>query len=219
MRYIYTLLLILIGFHQNSTAQTFVNRAVDGEYSSEFIDGYEWIFRSNNGITVGVCNNFVKTDYGKYYQLGIHVINNSDHTILFNPEDVDALLLTNKDHDKTLNVYTNDDFQKKIKKKQNLSLGLYAFSVGLNGSRPSDYMNLESMKKSYDYDRENLSQTYLKKNTMHPGQSIYGYMNVQHGKGKLLTIRICLDNTYYVYAWDIDKNKKAIKPSDDDPIY
>ena len=48
-------------------------------------------------------------------------------------------------------------------------------------------------------------QGYLKKTTIHPGESIVGYMNIKRKKGGLLTVEIPVGKDAYLFDWDVSK--------------
>lgn len=73
----------------------------------EYHDGKQWVYRNIDSITVGMANEEIKDDYGKYYQVGLFISNNQDSTLTFNPEEVFADLLSNKGDTISLEVYTN----------------------------------------------------------------------------------------------------------------
>lgn len=90
----------------------------------EYHDGKQWVYRNIDSITVGMANEEIKDDYGKYYQVGLFISNNQDSTLTFNPEEVFADLLSNKGDTISLEVYTNEKFQEKIKKKSSMDNGI-----------------------------------------------------------------------------------------------
>ena len=52
--------------------------------------------------------------------------------IVFHPDSVHSNLLTKKDDTLTLEVYTNEEYQKKIKRSQAWAMALYGISAGIN---------------------------------------------------------------------------------------
>ena len=70
--------------------------------------------------------------YGKYYRVDIFIKNQCDSSVIFTPDDVTSHLLTNRGDNYQLMVYTNEAFQKKIRKSQNWAMALYGFSSGLS---------------------------------------------------------------------------------------
>lgn len=116
-----------------SWAQTYIS---DNDTTAivEYRDGKQWAYRNIDGITVGMANEEFKDDYGHYYQIGVYISNNQDSTLLFNPEKVFADLLSNKGDTISLEVYTNEKYQKKIKNAHTLAMALYGLSAGLNSA-------------------------------------------------------------------------------------
>ena len=48
----------------------------------------------------------------------------------------------------------------------------------------------------------------MKKNTIHPGETICGYMNIKRKKGKLMVVDIDICGCNYCFAWDVGKKRK-----------
>lgn len=211
------LLILFLNVHLLLFAQLTISPVIDEECVTEYVDGDQWIYRSINGICVGICNRFVNEDYGKYYQIGIRVENSTNESFVFDPENITAEIVTNKNKTKELNVFTDEEFQKKLRNKHNLTVGIYGFSVGFGGGSTADYINLNNMNRDLAHQREVLRQNYLKKNTVHPDASLIGYMNIQHKKGRLLNLHVAIGNLKFSYAWTLTEDSKS--KSDGDPIY
>ena len=58
--------------------------------------------------------------------------NATDKSILLNPDEIHAQLVNKRNDTISLEVYTNEEFQKKITRSQNWAMALTAFSSGLN---------------------------------------------------------------------------------------
>ena len=114
-------------------AQTFISEN-DTTAIVEYNDGKQWVYRNIDGLTVGMTNAEIKDDYGKYYQVGLFISNNQDSVLTFNPEEVFADLLSNKGDTISLEVYTNEKFQKKIKKAQTWAMVLHGIAAGLDAA-------------------------------------------------------------------------------------
>lgn len=97
-------------------AQKFIVDSLDNSALIEYHDGKQWAYRNIDGLTIGMTNEELNDDYGKYYQIEIFISNNRDTALLFNPEEVYAELMTKKGDTLDLEVYTNEAYQKKIKK-------------------------------------------------------------------------------------------------------
>lgn len=115
-------------------AQTFITEESDTTALIEYHDGQQWVYRDNGGYIVGLSNQEFKDDYGKYYQIGIFISNNRDTALIFEPERVFADLLSNKGDTISLEVYTNEKMQKKIKRSQMWAMALYGLSSGINAA-------------------------------------------------------------------------------------
>lgn len=114
-------------------AQTFTAGDEDSAVMEEYIDGKLWVYRNFNDIVVGTNCSEVKDSYGKYYQINILLHNSGKSSVMFCPEDVLAYLQRKNDTTE-LEVYTNEEFQKKIRRSQNLAMILYGISAGINAS-------------------------------------------------------------------------------------
>ena len=65
---------------------------------------------------MGMTNEEISDDYGRYYQIGIIINNQRDTSVIFNPEEVYSSLVKKNGDTITLDVYTDEEYQKKIKK-------------------------------------------------------------------------------------------------------
>ena len=115
-----------------SKAQTLILSENDSTVMTEYNDGNLWAYRNANGFIVGLTTYETKDDYGKYYRIDVFIKNQCDSSVIFTPDDVTSHLLTNRGDNYQLMVYTNEAFQKKIRKSQNWAMALYGFSSGLS---------------------------------------------------------------------------------------
>lgn len=99
---------------------------------SEYNDGKLWVYRQIRGFVVGVANYEEKDDYGKYYQIIIFIKNLGESPITFDPDKVTSSLCTKRGDTLELQVYTYDEYMKKIKNAQALSMALFGFAAGIN---------------------------------------------------------------------------------------
>lgn len=127
----FTYITILALFSVVCNAQTFIYPENDS-ILTEYNDGKMWAYQNKNNFVVGVTCFEEKDDYGKYYQLNIFIKNLSNSPIIFQPDSIYSNLLTKKNDTIQLEVYTNDEYQKKIKRSQAWAMALYGFSAGLN---------------------------------------------------------------------------------------
>lgn len=128
----YVLVLILSCFSIIGYAQNFVISDNDSTITTEYNDGKLWAYRYLNGYVVGLTCYEAKDDYGKYYQMQIYISNQNSQSVTFDPNEVNAHLINKKGDTISLEVYTNEEFQKKVKRTQNWAMALYGFSAGLN---------------------------------------------------------------------------------------
>lgn len=112
-------------------AQTFIYPQNDS-IMTEYNDGKFWVYLNKNDIVVGLSCFEEKDNYGKYYHLDIFIKNLSERPIIFRPDSVYSNLLTKKDDTLRLEVYTNEEYQKKIKRSQTWVMALYGISAGIN---------------------------------------------------------------------------------------
>lgn len=128
----YVLAIILSCFILISYAQDFVKSENDPTITTEYNDGKLWAYRYINNCIVGLTCYESKDDYGKYYQVQIYINNLSSQNATFDPDEVNASLIDKNGDRIALQVYTNEEFQKKIKRTQNWAMALNSFSAGFN---------------------------------------------------------------------------------------
>ena len=113
-------------------AQTFVKADNDTTVMSEYNDGRIWAYRQIGDFVVGMTNYEEKDDYGKYYQIAIFIKNLGESSITFDPDKVTSSLYTKRRDTLDLQVYTYDEYMKKVKSAQAWSMALLGFSAGMN---------------------------------------------------------------------------------------
>ena len=69
-------------------------------------------------------------------------------------------------------------------------------------------IQLYLLDKEMEADRRTREEGYLKKTTIHPGESILGFINVKRKKGLEMRVVIPLIGWHYVFDWDVSKKKK-----------
>lgn len=113
-------------------AQTFIKAENDTTVMSEYNDGRIWAYRQIGDFVVGMTNYEEKDDYGKYYQVAIFIKNLGEESVTFDPDRVTSSLYTKRGDKLALQVYTYDEYMKKVKNAQAWSMALLGFSAGLN---------------------------------------------------------------------------------------
>lgn len=126
------LIIILLCLAPSLKAQTFIKVENDTTVMSEYNDGRIWAYRQIGDFVVGMTNYEEKDDYGKYYQVAIFIKNLGEQSVTFDPDRVTSSLLTKRGDTLELQVYTYDEYMKKVKNAQALSMALLGFSAGLN---------------------------------------------------------------------------------------
>lgn len=224
-------------------AQDIIPPQNDSTFVSEFRDDRPWAVIAKNGFVVGLGNKVVKDDYGSYYQITILIQNLSGSDYTFVPDSIYATLKDRYNETVRLNVYTNEAYQKKVRRSQAWAAALYGLAAGMNAAsagyqtsyvattgyggytyiQPVTTYNyaaaslanmqmstqLMMMGKQMEADRKIREEGYLKKNTIHYGEGIFGYMNIKRVKGKTMQIVIPLNGTDYVFNWNVEKAKKS----------
>lgn len=235
-------LIILSCLNVVGYAQNFVTSDNDSTVITEYNDGKLWAYRHINDCVVGLTCYEAKDDYGKYYQTMIFIKNLSTRNMTFIPDEINSYLVNRKNDTISLQVYTNEEFQKKVKRSQNWTMALYGFSAGLNAGSagystsysttysPNGYAyttmtthynpnaayqanmaantQIITLGKLMENDRTTKEQGYLKKTTIHPNESIIGYMNIKRKKGSNLIINIPTNEYIHSFEWDVNKKKK-----------
>ena len=126
------LIALLFGITLSVNAQTFVKAENDTTVLTEYNDGRLWAYRQIGDFVVGMTNYEEKDDYGKYYQIAIFIKNMGNMPVTFDPEQITSVIYSKKNDTIPLNVYSYDEYMKKVKNAQALSMALLGFSAGLN---------------------------------------------------------------------------------------
>ncbi|GFH85526.1 hypothetical protein IMSAGC001_00930 [Bacteroides acidifaciens] len=125
------LILLLLLWSLACHSQTIDEAANDTTITTEYNDGVLWLYEDIENVTVGTTCYKIK-DYGKQYQIHIYIYNHSDTPLLFDPTKVSASLATKTGDTLQLQVYTNEMFQRKVRRSQTWAMALYGFSTGLS---------------------------------------------------------------------------------------
>ena len=64
------------------------------------------------------------------------------------------------------------------------------------------------MSKQFEADRKIRDVGYLKRNTIHPGESVCGFMMVKRQRGKKMNVVLNVNGTSFNFSWDLKKKKK-----------
>ena len=132
MKRIIYCLLVVISFPYHAYSQSIIVPNNDSTFISEFRDGDEWAVIARNRFVVGLGNKLIKDDYGSFYQIKIMVQNMTDTSYTFAPETISAEITNKNGKIETLDVLSNETFQKMIKRQQAWASAIIGFSTGLS---------------------------------------------------------------------------------------
>lgn len=99
----------------------------------EYKDGAPWQYYINDGICVMITCSEIN-DYGKYYRMYVNFTNNTFHPIDFDPIESTATLTNNKGEERTLEIQTAEQYDKRIRRTQMWEEALVGFAEGLAAS-------------------------------------------------------------------------------------
>ncbi len=156
----YVLAIILTYFTLISYAQDFVTRENDPTVTTEYHDGKLWAYRCIDNYIVGLTCYESKDDYGKYYQVQIQINNLSSQNVTFDPDEVNATLIDKNGDSIILEVYTTEEFQKKVKRSQNWAMALYGFSAGFNAGSAGYSTSYSTTTSPNGYAYSTVTTTY-----------------------------------------------------------
>ncbi len=155
----YALALILSCITLISYAQDLVTSENDPTVTTEYHDGKLWAYRHINDCIVGLtCYEY--KDYGKHYQIRIQINNLSFQNVTFDPDEVTASLIDKNGDSIILEVYTNDEFQKKVNRSQSWAMALYGFSAGFNAGSAGYSTSYSTTNSSNGYAYTTVTTTY-----------------------------------------------------------
>lgn len=128
-------IVLLLCLLSSVRAQTLIHEESDTTIMSEYNDGRLWAYRQIGDIIVGMTNYKEKDSYGRYYQIVIFIKNLGDKSVTFDPDKVSSSLYTKRGDTLDLQVYTYDEYMKKVRTAQTWSMALLGFSAGWNAGR------------------------------------------------------------------------------------
>jgi len=226
---------LLILFSVCCRAQTFVSEKNDSTVITEYNDGKLWVYRNVDNFIVGLACYEAGDGYGRYYQINVFVKNLTDVESVFDPSEISSRIVKNDGDTVELEVYTSEEFQKKVARSQTWALALYGLSTGINAGM-AGYSNTYSsngsiyttynanaafqanmlasnqiltMGRLMEDERKVKECGYLKITTIRSGEGIIGYMNMKRKKGNYLFVDISLNGRVFSFAWDVSKKKRG----------
>lgn len=143
------------------------NKINEKEIKSFFRDGSTYQYYIHNGISITMSVS-IERNYGKYYVANISIENLTGESFDFFPDEITAKFWKNKNL-VDAEVYSNDEYMKKVNNKQNWNAALYAFNESFSASqagysKSSTTSRTNSYSTSYGsasgYDGKNYSNFY-----------------------------------------------------------
>lgn len=212
------------------SSQGFINMPTDESFTTEYQDGRYWGYLIRDNIVVAACLSELEEN-DDYYQLSLVVDNQSGFNRNFLPDSIQGYAYT---HDgkkvKTVDIYSFEEMQKKIRSKKRIRTALSWLSVGLSvgpityyggtwGSSISTSYHLGPMTSLFTSialpsvinsaaQGKTLNiqdKGYLKSNTIRNGEGISGYMMMERRKARQTMVRIKIDQTEFLFQWDTAK--------------
>lgn len=228
------ILIYLCGIVLMANSQTLIKPEKDSTFVTEFKGDDEFGIIARDSVIVGMSCNTLRDGYGSYYQINVLIQNLTSRSFVFDPAGVKASLVTNSGEYKELKVYTAQTLQKKIRNAQmwasvfiGLSAGVNAAAAGYSTSyvsSPYGGYTVQSynasnaamanmlatnemilLGKQMENDRKVRDEGYLKKNTIHSGEGLYGYMLIKRQRGKEITVVISVNGKDYFFRWLLNK--------------
>ena len=119
------------------------------EIKTEYKDGEAWSYYIKNGLMVAMNNSQVK-DYGKWYRIQIAVSNNSIAPIDFDPDKIASSLKKTDGSKIALEIYSSDQYMKKVRRSQNWKKVLHEWSEGQAAAQAGYSTSTTKTNSSYD---------------------------------------------------------------------
>ena len=113
-------------------AQEFLVTENDTTVLTEYHDGRLWAYRQMGSFVVGMTNYVDKDGYGKNYQILIFIKNLGENSVLFDPSLVTSTYVNKHGEAEEMQVYTYEEYMKKVKKQQTWAMALTGFAAGMN---------------------------------------------------------------------------------------
>jgi len=178
------------------SAQTFIKSRTDNDAKTEYRNGKNVAFLQHDGFTMGMINTATDDGYGTYYQIELMIVNETDHDVTFQPEQINACIYKKAGYMKPLKIYSSKRYQKKLAHQH----GWASFFIDLLSDE--EVSNYYARNKIFRAERKMLEVGYLNTHTLHPGETLTGYINVKYKKGEIMTVNVPIDNTKFSFDWD-----------------
>ena len=174
------------------------------DIKTEYRDGRQVAFLTKDSVTVVVTLDKVREAYGTYYQAGIMVMNGKSNTFIFAPEDIIVNLTDKRNASVKLGVYTSESYTRNVRRSQDwMRFFNGVFDSMMTNNTYAAASTSELTRIMHNAELSNMTNGYLKKNTMRKGDVVEGFLNVAYKKGRVLMMRIPVNGTNYDFMWNV----------------
>lgn len=177
------------------------------EKKTEYRDGAAWPYYTKNGIMIAMTNTQVK-DYGKWYQISLIISNHSIAPIEFDPERITSTLTDSKGQGIALEVYSSDQYMRKVRRRQNLNMILAGIGEGLAAAGAGYSQSTTQTNSTYN----GYSNSYGNAYAYGSGGYAYGGYNgtgSYHGSSSTTSTTVSYDGAAAYQAQVIANNRIA----------
>ena len=176
-------------------------KGTDGRTPRSFAAGH-----SGNAVqdVVSVTLSKEKNSYGKFYQSGVMLVNASGETFTFDPKDIVVKVIDKYDNVKDMGVYSSDEYARKVTRNQDWTLFFSrVFDAMASDARYIAATDGEVLKALQSGSLKSETDGYLKKNTLHSGERLAGFVNIGYSKGCYMLMRIPVGGRDFVFRWKL----------------
>lgn len=174
-------------------------------------ENLEWRSCEIGGISMSIAHADTD-DHIKYHRLYVHVTNNTDSTVYFDPEmNISAVCIRKNGRKKSMNVWSVRDYKSKIDRSQMKDLILSGLVEGIffpNSTldpEVQEYIRqerIDSISAGQARDSEARMRGYLGRCSLAPGTSVSGFFHVRKMKGEGYMVIVRTGGKKAVFEWD-----------------
>lgn len=192
-------LLCLLCISFNGNAKSFIKIGKDSTVVCEYSNGNLWQFKALKDKIIGATVYEHADEGGKHYQLIVFIQNISQKSFtIFPNESISAKIVDPyKGIFVDMRIFTSTEYLNKISRRANWGIIPYQISSDVNS------ILLNQPERDMANNRATINIGYLKAETLHPNESIFGYMNIKREKGNIMKISINIENEPYDFFWGI----------------
>lgn len=187
-----------------ATAQNYELIKESDAQKTEYRDGKQVMTITKDGITLSVTMSKEKNDYGTFYQSCMSIKNGTGETFTFSPEDIEVKVVDKYGEVNDLGVYTSDSYSKKVRRNQNwdvfLSQVVDAVASGGNSMSATQGVTAKAAQRG---ELRHETNGYLTKNTLHPDDTLAGFVNIGYNRGRVLLVRIPVNGQTFDMKWKL----------------